>query len=127
MPIATRVIGDPKVATVVAAIDMAAQRRGAAVLDRRHDLQLGEAQTPCLGETVAGTRGPENIGDLQRGDPHGASAAGRRLVGRKYTELVERTGHGAHRSSRHLGVEGGVLKLGVAEQSRAIVRILLCY
>ena len=31
----TRVIGDPKVAAVVAAIDMASQRRRPAVLDRR--------------------------------------------------------------------------------------------
>src|ERR1019366_2057237 len=81
-----------------------------------HDLQLGEAQMPCLGEAVAGTHGPEDIGDLERGGSHGASAAGRRRVGRKYAELVERTGHGAHRSRRHLGVEGGVLQLGVAEQ-----------
>jgi hypothetical protein len=27
---------------------MAAERRGAAVLDRRHDLQLGEAQAPSV-------------------------------------------------------------------------------
>ena len=51
--VATGVIGDPKVAAVVAAIDMAAERRGAAVLDRRHDLQLGEAQMPGLGGPVS--------------------------------------------------------------------------
>jgi hypothetical protein len=28
---------------VLAGIDMAAKRRGAAVLDRRHDLELGQA------------------------------------------------------------------------------------
>ena len=113
--IAAGVVGDPEIAAVIAAIDVAAQRRRPAVLNRRHHLQLGEAQTPGLSETVAGTHGPEDIGDLQRGGPHGASAAGRRRVGRKYPELVERTGHGAHRSSRHLGVESRVLQLGVAE------------
>ena len=58
MPIATRVVGDPKIAAVVAAIDMAAERRGAAVLDRRHDLQLGEAQTPSVGEHGSWDRRP---------------------------------------------------------------------
>ena len=48
------VVGDSEVAAVIAAIDVAAQRRRAAVLDRRHHLQLVEAQMPGLGETVAG-------------------------------------------------------------------------
>ena len=112
----TRVIGDSEIAAVVAAIDMAAQRRRSTVLDRRHDLQLGKAEMPGLGETVAGTHGPEDVGDLQRGGPHGLSAARRRRVGRKYPEPVERADHGAHRTSRHLGVEGGGVQLGVTEQ-----------
>jgi hypothetical protein len=82
---------------------------------------------PCLGQAIAGPCGAEDIGDLQRGGSHGASVAGRRRVGRKYAELVERTGHGAHRSRRHLGVEGGVLQLGVAERPRAIMRTFLCH
>ena len=68
--VAAGVVGDPEVAAVIAAIDVAAQRRRPAALNRRHHLQLGEAQTPGLGETVAGTHGPEDIGDLQRGGPH---------------------------------------------------------
>ena len=106
---------------------MAAQRRGAAVLYRRHHLQLGKAKTPGLGQTIAGTRGPEDIGDLQRGGAHGASAAGRRRVGREYAELVERAGHGTHRPRRHIGVEGGAVQLDVAEQAHAIMRIFLSY
>ena len=36
----TRVVGDSLVVAVLAARDMTAERRGAAVLDRRHDFQL---------------------------------------------------------------------------------------
>jgi hypothetical protein len=116
------VVGDSEVAAVIAAIDVAAQRRRPAVLNRRHHLQLVEAETPDLSETVAGTHGPEDIGDLQRGGPHKASAAGRPRVGGKYPELVERAGHGAHRPRRHLGVEGGGVQLGVSERTRGIMQ-----
>jgi hypothetical protein len=40
MAIAARVVGDDLVGAVLAARDMTAERRGAAVLDRRHDFQL---------------------------------------------------------------------------------------
>src|SRR5277367_5705724 len=46
-----------------------------------------------------------------------ASAGGCDLSGPEQAELVERADHGAHRSGRNLGVEGGVLQLGVAEQN----------
>jgi hypothetical protein len=42
MPVAAAVIGDAEMTAVVAALDMAAECLGTAVLDRRHDLQLGE-------------------------------------------------------------------------------------
>ena len=63
--IAAGIVGDPEIAAVIAAIDVAAQRRRAAALNRRHHFQLGEAKTPCLGETVVGTHAPEDIGDLR--------------------------------------------------------------
>jgi hypothetical protein len=65
MPVATRVIGDPNVAAVVAAIDMAAKRRRPAVLDRRHDLELGKAQVTGLNGAIAGPFRSEDIGDLK--------------------------------------------------------------
>jgi hypothetical protein len=65
---------------VVAALDMAAECCGTAVLDRRHDLQLGEAQMSCLSGAVASPCGPEDIGDLQQGGLHDASAVDLRLV-----------------------------------------------
>src|SRR5271154_2859519 len=45
-----------------------------------------------------------------------ASAGGCDLSGREHAKLVERAGHGAHRSGRDLGVEGGVVQLRVPEQ-----------
>src|SRR5215207_6130255 len=43
-------------------------------------------------------------------------SAGRGLSHLEHAELVERTGDGAHRARRNLGVEGGVLELGVPKQ-----------
>ena len=60
---------------VLAGIDVAAERRRAAVLNRRHDLELGQAQVTGLRDTIAGPFGPEDIGDLDRG-AQAASAAG---------------------------------------------------
>src|ERR1700748_2325578 len=45
-----------------------------------------------------------------------ASAGGGDLSGPEHAELVERAGHGAHRSGRDLGVEGGIVQLRVPEQ-----------
>src|SRR3954467_13806757 len=45
-----------------------------------------------------------------------ASAGGCDLSGPEHAELVERAGHGAHRSGRDLGVEGGIVQLRVPEQ-----------
>jgi hypothetical protein len=96
MPIATTIIGDAEMTAVIAALDMAAECRGPAGLNRRHDLQLGEAQMPCLNGAVVRSCGPEDIGDLQRGGLHDASAAGYRLIADESRHLVERTGHGTH-------------------------------
>lgn len=38
--------------TVVTALDVAAKGCGAAVLDRRHDLELGQAQMSGLGGAI---------------------------------------------------------------------------
>jgi hypothetical protein len=44
MAVAARVVGDAQMGTVLAALDMAAERFGATNLYRRHDATLGEAQ-----------------------------------------------------------------------------------
>ena len=46
---------------------MTAEGRGAAMLDRRHDLELIEAQVPGMGGPVSGAGGAEDVGDLGRG------------------------------------------------------------
>jgi hypothetical protein len=43
MPVATRIIGDANETALRAALDMAAERRGAACLDRTHDAPFGAA------------------------------------------------------------------------------------
>jgi hypothetical protein len=48
VPIAAAVVRDAAVATVLAAFDMAAERGGAARLNRRHHLELGQAHVPGM-------------------------------------------------------------------------------
>src|SRR5271169_79262 len=64
VPVAAAVVGNTLMPAVLAGIDVAAKRRRAAVLNRRHDLELGQAQVTGLGGTIAGTFSPEDIGDL---------------------------------------------------------------
>ena len=54
-------------AAVLASLDMTAQGRGAAMLDRRHDLELMKAQVSGMGGPISGAGGTEDIGDLERG------------------------------------------------------------
>ena len=52
-------------AAVFASLDMTAQGRGAAMLDRRHNLEMLKAQVPGMGGPVSGTSSTEDIGDLK--------------------------------------------------------------
>jgi hypothetical protein len=70
VPVATGVVGDAQVRAVLAAFDMTAQRRGSAVLDRRHDLELAEAQMTGMGCTPSRPAAAEDVRHL---DPHGTS------------------------------------------------------
>ena len=67
VPVAAAVVGDPPVAAVLAGLDMTAEGGGAAMLDRRHDLELMKAQVPGMGGPISGAGGTEDIGDLERG------------------------------------------------------------
>ena len=67
--VAAAVVGDPLMPAGLAGLDMTAKRGGAAGLDRRHHLELEEAQMPGMGGPVCGPGGAEDVGDLERG-PH---------------------------------------------------------
>ena len=51
--------------TVGAGLDVAAERSGAAGLDRRHDLELVQAQMPEMDAPVRGAGSAEDVGDLE--------------------------------------------------------------
>ena len=67
---AAAVIRNPAVAAVLARLDMTAKRCGAAGLDRRHRLQLAEAQVTGMGRAPGGAMAMEDVGDLQRRAAH---------------------------------------------------------
>src|SRR5882672_1119111 len=82
MPVAARVIGDLCVAAVLvlAARDMAAERCRAAVLDRRHHLELAEADMAGIGLTPCRSMAAEDIRNLQRWTGQGRGPLCRRRV-----------------------------------------------
>lgn len=51
--------------TVLAGLDVTAKGCGATVLDRRHHLELGEAQMSGMGGPIGRSGGTEDIGDLE--------------------------------------------------------------
>ena len=106
------VVGNAPVPAVLAGIDVAAEGRRAAVLDRRHDLELGQAQMTGLDGTIAGAFSSEDIGDLDRG-AQAASAAGI-LAFHQQRQMLERTGHRADRLGRNTRIERGRIELGCA-------------
>src|SRR5713226_8070708 len=72
MSVAARVIGDLRVGAVLvlAARDMAAEGCRAAVLDRRHHLQLAEADMAGIGPAPCRAVAAEDVRDLQRWTRH---------------------------------------------------------
>ena len=70
--IAAGVVGDPFVRAVLAALDVSAERGRATGLDRRHDLQLGEAHVPGVGLPPRRSMGAKDVGDLEARPRHAA-------------------------------------------------------
>ena len=66
----------PAVLAVLAGLDMTAQSRRAAMLDRGHDLELLKAQVSGMGGPISGAGGTEDVGDLRarRAPPQPAGA-----------------------------------------------------
>jgi len=90
---------------------MAAECGGATALDRRHDLELGNAQVTGLNGAIAGPFSSEDIGDLKRGAQAGSVAVF--LALHKHRQMFERTGHRADRLGRNASVERGRIELAV--------------
>ena len=65
VPIATAVVRDPPVAAVLASLDVTAQGSRAAMLDRRHDLEMLKAEVPGVGGPISRAGSTEDIGDLE--------------------------------------------------------------
>ena len=87
VPVAAGVVGDAQMAAVVTAFDMAAEGGGAAMLDRRHDLELGKTQMPGTARPEGGARDAQDVGDLNQlahrlnraKPPRGGTARGDRV------------------------------------------------
>jgi hypothetical protein len=79
VPVAARVVRDLAVRALLAARDMPAERRRAAALDRRHHLQLAEADMAGIGPAPCRTVAAEDIRDLQRWTRHARRASGGRF------------------------------------------------
>ena len=73
VPVAAGIVGDAFVRAVLAALNVSAERGGAADLDRRHDLQLAEADMAGVGLAPRRPMGAKDVGDLQARPPHSAA------------------------------------------------------
>src|SRR5580692_2426139 len=102
MPVATGVVGDLGMPArrVLAARDMAAERRRTTALDRTHHFQLIEAHMPAVGLTPGRTVVAENVRDLQSWSSHGR----RRYAGGSALSRFARRRRGACRPSRGLSI-----------------------
>jgi hypothetical protein len=65
MPVAAAVVSDGRIGAVLAARDMTTERRRAAALDRRHHLQLVEADMAGMGFAPCRAMAAKNIRNLQ--------------------------------------------------------------
>ena len=50
---------------VLAGFDVTTQRSGTAMFDRRHDLELMQAQLPGMGSPIGRSGSSEDVGDLK--------------------------------------------------------------
>ena len=68
--VAAGIVGDTRIGAVLAARDMATERCRAAVLDRRHHLELVEADMAGIGPAPCRAVAAEDVRDLQRWTRH---------------------------------------------------------
>ena len=112
MAVAARIVGDADEAAFGAALDMAAEPRRAARLDRRHDAALGAAEVTGMRLTVSLTVAAEDIRHLQTG--HDRRRSG--WTGFLQLKPVERAGRVADRRGGNLRVAGRRRQVAMPEQ-----------
>ena len=130
---------------VLSARDMAAERCGAAVLDRRHHLELAEADMAGVGLAPRRSMAAQDIRNLQLWTYQERRALGGRLglglvlslrlgrvfglvlLGPQRRETVERAHELADRVGGDARVERRRLEFGVTQRSRVIMRTFLCH
>src|SRR5271169_3937302 len=92
MAIAAGVVGDPAVAAILAALDVAAERGRAAALDGRHHLELAEAHMPGIGFAPGGPMAVKDVCDLQPRAAHRRRATLRVLASPQAAARAGRAG-----------------------------------
>src|SRR5215472_14714879 len=114
MAVATRVVGDAAVAAILATLDMPAESGRAALLDRRHDLELSAAHMPGVGATPVGSMAMKDVCDLQPRTAHGRPLRlGSRPALDQQCQPVEWAGYGPDRRIGDAGVKRRRVELGV--------------
>ena len=122
MAIAARVVSDAAVAAILATLDMPAERGRAALLDRRHDLELIQAQMSGIGSTQVGSMAMEDVCDLQPRAAHRPrlGLGSRPPFGQCY-EPVEWAHYSPDRGIGDASVKRRGVELGMTERTRAIM------
>ena len=117
------VVGDAGVRAVLAALDVPAERRRAAALDPRHDLQLAQAYVAGIGSAPCRSVVAEDIRDLQRRTHVRWALCGWCVsLGAQRREAIQWAHDLADRVGGDAGVERRGIELGVSERPRAIMR-----
>jgi hypothetical protein len=114
MAVPAAVVGDAPLAAVLAAFDVAAERSGAASLDRRHHLELGQADMAGMCRAPRWPMNSKDVGDLVT---VAAGLAARVLAFHQQPEMLERARYCTDRLGGDTGVERGRIQLGVPEQN----------
>src|SRR5215831_1151610 len=99
---------------------MPAERGRAALLDRRHDLELPQAHMSGIGPAPVGPMAMKNVGDLQPRAAHGRPATPRAAASPRSMMRAGRAGC-PDRDIGDAGVKCRSVELGVAERTRAIM------
>ena len=107
------------VAAFGAARHMPAERFGPAGFNRRHDLELGQADMPGIGPPPRRTMGAENVSDLQPGSGQCPDRSLQTSLHRLILQLGQHlvgADRVADRLGGHVGVSRGGRQLGMAEK-----------